>query len=192
MELVDGITLREELQTQGRIPPRRVCHLLSGMCAAVEEAHHHRLVHRDLKPENVMLTGRAREVAKILDFGVAKLLQTDTTVSGHDTAGDVRVGTLRYMAPEQLRGENVQPAWDLWALGVLAFEMLTDSLPFSVPIGLTVSYETQWTVDVSRRATLRGVSGDWQEFFAHALALDPARRPQSASAFLNEFERAVG
>jgi eukaryotic-like serine/threonine-protein kinase len=192
MELVDGITLREELQTQGRIPPRRVCHLLSGMCAAVEEAHHHRLVHRDLKPENVMLTGRAREVAKILDFGVAKLLQTDTTVSGHDTAGDVRVGTLRYMAPEQLRGENVQPAWDLWALGVLAFEMLTDSLPFSVPIGLTVPYETQWTVDVSRRATLRGVSGDWQEFFAHALALDPARRPQSASAFLNEFERAVG
>jgi eukaryotic-like serine/threonine-protein kinase len=192
MELVDGITLREELQTQGRIPPRRVCHLLSGMCAAVEEAHHHRLVHRDLKPENVMLTGRVREVAKILDFGVAKLLQTDTTVSGHDTAGDVRVGTLRYMAPEQLRGENVQPAWDLWALGVLAFEMLTDSLPFSVPIGLTVPYETQWTVDVSRRATLRGVSGDWQEFFAHALALDPARRPQSASAFLNEFERAVG
>jgi eukaryotic-like serine/threonine-protein kinase len=191
MELVDGITLRQELQTQGRIPPRRVCHLLAGICAAVEEAHHHRLVHRDLKPENVMLTGRGREVAKILDFGVAKLLQTDTTASGHDTTADVRVGTLQYMAPEQLRGENVQPAWDLWALGVLTFEMLTGSLPFTAPIGLAVSDETQWNADVSRRAPLCGIPGDWQGFFARALALDPACRPQSASAFLNEFERSA-
>ncbi len=96
MELVDGVTLRREMQEVGRIEPARVCGLLRGICAAVEEAHRHKLVHRDLKPENVMLTGPGRSVPKILDFGVAKLVRSDTTGRvAIDSEIGMIVGTLQ-------------------------------------------------------------------------------------------------
>ena len=191
MELVDGSTLRQEIEAAGPIPPPRVRTLLSGICAAIEEAHNQQLVHRDLKPENVMLTGKARDLAKILDFGIAKLVQTETRAPDHrDTAADVRVGTLQYMAPEQLRGEDTQPAWDLWALGVLTFEMLTGRLPFTAPVSIATPRDGLWNVGLPAPSALSAIEGDWQGFFNHALALDPTRRPQSASAFLREFDRA--
>ena len=154
------------------------------MCAAVEAAHRRQLVHRDLKPENIFLArSDAGEVAKVLDFGIAKILADDNT---HDatrnavgTGPGAIVGTLRYMAPEQLRGEEVQHGADMWALGVIAYEMVTGHHPFAVvgPGGGT--------------ATPTGISPAVDRFFSQALAVDPSNRPTSAARFVDDLAAAI-
>jgi serine/threonine-protein kinase len=184
MELLDGTTLRDELQRQGPLPPAQAVRILRHVCAAVETAHRRQLVHRDLKPENIFLArSDAGEVAKVLDFGIAKMLADDNT--GERTRGAVGtgpgviVGTLRYMAPEQLRGEEVQHGADMWALGVIAYEMLTGHHPFSVvgPGGGT--------------ASPTGIGPAADRFFSQALAVDPSNRLTSAARFVDDLTAAL-
>jgi len=175
MELLEGTTLREELQRQGRLPPAHAVRILRHVCAAVEAAHRRQFVHRDLKPENIFLArSEAEEVAKVLDFGIAKVLTDDThqrAREGVGTGPGILVGTLRYMAPEQLRGEDVQTGADLWALGVIAYEMLTGNHPFAV-------------VGPGGAATATGIGVAVDRFFEQALAVDPSSRPVSAARFV--------
>jgi tRNA A-37 threonylcarbamoyl transferase component Bud32 len=184
MELLDGTTLRDELQRQGPLPPAQAVRILRHVCAAVETAHRRQMVHRDLKPENIFLArSDAGEVAKVLDFGIAKMLADDNT--GERTRGaigtgpGVIVGTLRYMAPEQLRGEEVQHGADMWALGVIAYEMVTGHHPFAVvgPGGGT--------------ANPTGISPAVDRFFSQALAVDPSNRPTSAARFVDDLAAAI-
>src|SRR5262249_37757599 len=127
-----------EIRSQGRLVPPRTVEIMRGVCAAVDAAHQRHLIHRDLKPENVFLArAQTGEIPKVLDFGLAKLMQTAAaavsnapTASAAETGAGVLLGTLQYMAPEQLAGGTPQPAWDLWALAVLAYEMLTARHPF--------------------------------------------------------------
>ncbi len=189
MELLDGATLREELRKEKRLPPARALAILGGVCAAVEAAHRRQLLHRDLKPENIfLLRSDSQEIAKVLDFGIAKFLPQSTQQATADTGTGVLVGTLLYMSPEQLRGEAVTPAWDLWALAVMAYEMLTGAHPF---VGAT-SAELQRAAQAGQvtplAAHLNSAPARWQEFFDRALSADPHRRPQSAEAFLVELQ----
>ncbi|MBZ5516601.1 MAG: protein kinase [Acidobacteriia bacterium] len=190
MELLEGTTVREELQAQKRFAPPRVIEILRGLCAAVEAAHKRQLVHRDLKPENVFLSrGETGEVTKVLDFGLAKFLPTSAQATA-DTQSAVLVGTPAYMAPEQLREQPVDPAWDLWALAVITYEMLTGMNPFAGPAGLDYG-----AVLMGRfpplTMSLQGSPARWQEFFERALALDPARRPKSPRALFRELEQVL-
>ena len=139
MELLHGVTLREELRRRRRLDAARTVEVFRGVCGAVEAAHRHHLVHRDLKPENIFLTDRAGGGAtvKVLDFGVAKpLAGSDEALEPDDGAADteigVLVGTIGYLSPEQLLGERPEVSWDLWALAVVAYEALTGALPFPV------------------------------------------------------------
>lgn len=191
MELLDGTSLREELKRQGRLMPPRTVQVLRGVCEAVEAAHRRRLVHRDLKPENIFLArGETGETAKVLDFGIDKFLPTATQATA-DTGSALLVGTMHYMAPEQLRGQPVDAAWDLWALAVVAYEMLTGALPFA---GATVA-ECHSAVLAGHftplAAHLPEAPARWQEFFARAFALDQVKRPGSARVFFSELERAL-
>ena len=156
--------------------PARAIDILRGVCAAVDAAHRRRLIHRDLKPENIFLVqSAAAPVAKVLDFGIAKSLVPDATgLGGNTTAAGVLVGTLRYMAPEQLRGEDAQPAWDIWALAVIAYEMLMGAHPFA-----------------SASHAPRGAGSTWQPFFARSLSLDPTERPESAASFFAALQNAA-
>ena len=131
MELLSGCSLREALRRDGRFPTPRARAVLGGVCAAVEAAHERRLLHRDLKPENVFLVRAGDgETPKVLDFGVAKALDAgEGTASQVDTGTGQLVGTLAYMSPEQLQGGAPEPAWDVWALTVIAYEMLTGAAP---------------------------------------------------------------
>jgi eukaryotic-like serine/threonine-protein kinase len=184
MELLDGTTLRDELQRQGPLPPAQAIRILRNVCAAVEAAHRRQLVHRDLKPENIFLArSDAGEVAKVLDFGIAKILADDNsqdrTRHAVGTGPGAIVGTLRYMAPEQLRGEEVQHGADMWALGVIAYEMLTGQHPFSVvgPGG--------------GAANPTGISPAADRFFAQALAVNPSSRSTSATRFVEDLAAAM-
>jgi len=130
MELLAGHTLRSELSA-GAIRAERAVWIVGGMSEAVDAAHAHGLLHRDLKPENVFLAaGASGESVKVLDFGVARPIES-TGLTGDATAEGALIGTLRYMAPEQIAGGEPSPSWDLWSLAVMACEMVTGSHPFA-------------------------------------------------------------
>jgi tRNA A-37 threonylcarbamoyl transferase component Bud32 len=198
MELLQGATLRDELDRNKRLPPLRLVHIFRGVCAAAEAAHQRELIHRDLKPENIFIAqsaDRAGEVIKVLDFGIAKFLPSrgdlsPTSVTAATHTG-ILVGTPAYMSPEQLMGEDLDVLWDLWALAVVAYETLTGALPFA---GATPA---DW-----RRAILSGKFRDlseylddppdrWTTFFARSLAFDRTKRPHSASEFFKQLEQAL-
>ncbi|HKZ51693.1 MAG TPA: serine/threonine-protein kinase, partial [Candidatus Acidoferrales bacterium] len=129
VEFIPGPTLADKLAA-GALLEKEIASLGSQIAAALEEAHERGVVHRDLKPGNIKVTPKGQ--VKVLDFGIAKLLKpsaaTATTESFTETHG--MAGTLPYMAPEQLRGEAVDARTDLWAAGVLLYEMATGRLPF--------------------------------------------------------------
>ncbi len=191
MEILEGTELREELRRQKRLAASRTLEILRGVCAAVEAAHRRPLIHRDLKPENIFLArAEAGETPKVLDFGVAKFLPTSTQPTATTGTGFL-VGTLQYMAPEQLRGEAADAAWDLWALAVVAYEMLTGAQPFAS----TTPAAWQRALLAGRFTPLATHLPDaparWQQFFARALALEASQRPPSARIFFSELERAL-
>jgi serine/threonine-protein kinase len=129
MEWLEGPTLEEQLRARGRFPVREAVELVLGLCSAVRAIHEASVVHRDLKPSNLMKAG-PRGQLKLIDFGVAKM------VSAEETCGHERVGTPCYMAPEQILGEPVTGRTDVYALGVILFELITGTTPFrgaSVP-----------------------------------------------------------
>jgi formylglycine-generating enzyme required for sulfatase activity/tRNA A-37 threonylcarbamoyl transferase component Bud32 len=132
MEIIDGETLRDRL-SRGPLSIHDALDLGSQIAAALAAAHKQNIVHRDVKPENVMITSDG--YAKVLDFGLAKLrearAQDDETIL--KTASGVALGTLRYMAPEQLSGGEVTPASDVFSLGVVLYEMVCGRRPFDGP-----------------------------------------------------------
>jgi tRNA A-37 threonylcarbamoyl transferase component Bud32 len=123
MEFVHGRSLARVLQQQSALPWQRAVSLLAAAMGGIEQAHRQGIVHRDLKPENLMITD-AGEV-KVMDFGIAR-----ATGSSRLTRTGLLVGTLRYMAPEQIRGEEVDQRTDIYALGAVLYEMLTGRVPF--------------------------------------------------------------
>jgi eukaryotic-like serine/threonine-protein kinase len=129
MELLDGQSLRQVLKRRRRRWPavHGSVEVMAQVCQALEAAHQRGVVHRDLKPDNVFVVKRGgKDYAKVLDFGVAKLREPDaaSTVSG------MILGTPLYMSPEQAGGEEVDRAADIWAAGVVLYEMLSGSVPF--------------------------------------------------------------
>jgi tRNA A-37 threonylcarbamoyl transferase component Bud32 len=191
MERLAGLTLREELERNGRIDPQRALTIMRAICSAVDAAHRHHLVHRDLKPENVFLAQlEGLEHPKVLDFGIAKALPANRDAATGLTTVGGPIGTLQYMAPEQLRGEDPQPSWDLWALAVTTYEMLTGRHPFAaLSLGLSAGVHPAADVRVSMQPA-SGLDVRWAPFFEHWLAIDADRRTGSAWQFLSELEDA--
>jgi len=188
MELLAGRTLRAELDRSKPFSPKRTIEILDGVCAAIEEAHRRKLLHRDLKPENIFIAQTPTgEVVKVLDFGLVKALATSIPADAPTRAAtSVIAGTPYYMSPEQLTGETASQATDVWALGVIAYEMLMGAHPFVTPS------LTNW-----QNAVLKGrftpihvhrqdVSEYWQAFFERVFQPDPKQRIDSAQIFLAE------
>jgi len=192
MELLEGITLREELRQKTRLTAGRTLELFEGICAGIGAAHSRGLVHRDLKPENIFVSRpNVFEVVKITDFGIAKVLD-EISNDSNATATGVLVGTIRYMSPEQLQVKSISPRWDIWALGVIAYESLCGTAPFagtdystlrSAILGATFPKITMLVPDASDR---------WHEFFGRAFAPLEEDRPQSAEEFWQELKECLG
>ena len=200
MELVRGEDLRRVLQREGRLEPARAAQILTAVCGAIEAAHQEGVLHRDLKPENILLPGGAVD-AKVLDFGVAKLLdeparRVDTSTEGPAdmqsalTVAGTIIGTPAYMAPEQLRAAPPGPRTDVFALGVIAYEMLTGDLPFGRGTLTDVVL-----AQAGRARPLRdhdpAIAAAIDTAVMRALSMDPSARPASAQAFASDVRDAL-
>ena len=189
MELVRGEDLRRVLHREGRLEPVRAVRILTAVCGAIEAAHQEGVLHRDLKPENILLPGGDVE-AKVLDFGVAKLLEKRGRVADEEpaevhatlTMAGTIVGTPAYMAPEQLRARPAGPRTDVFALGVIAYEMLTGDLPFSRG-ALTDVVLAQAGGARGLRELNATIAPPLDRAVMRALSMDPEDRPASAHAF---------
>jgi serine/threonine protein kinase len=129
MELLEGTDLRSILTERGRFPPAEVLEILEPVCSALQAAHDHGIVHRDLKASNIFVSNGPERRVKLLDFGIAKLMHPDAGEAGLTVVG-TRLGTSYTMAPEQIRGEAIDPRTDIYALGVVLYHLLTGQYPF--------------------------------------------------------------
>jgi len=187
MELLDGLTLEAVLAAGGPLPPRRVVHVLRQVASALVEAHDAGLVHRDIKPSNILLCSRGGvlDVAKVLDFGlVCEMAVEPARGSGGDVPGERRplAGTPPYLAPEGFSGE-ASPATDLYALGVLGYQLLTGEVPFAgrTLVELCAQHQVARPERPSARAPF-AVPPALDRLVMACLAKRPEDRPASARA----------
>jgi eukaryotic-like serine/threonine-protein kinase len=135
MEFIRGPNLRTFLMRDGVLQPAQAAEVVSGVLAALEHAHEQGIVHRDIKPENVMVTRSG--AVKVADFGLARAF-ADARVS--QAPGTV-TGTVQYLAPEQIEGERADPRTDLYATGIVLFELLTGQIPFTGETSVAIAYK---------------------------------------------------
>jgi len=191
MELLEGASLRQVLERRTKLPLGDALPIFRGIADALDAAHRVGIAHRDLKPDNVFVAvGPSGELtAKLLDFGVAKLLGEESV--GHKTATGQAIGTPLYMAPEQCRGRDVDHRADLYAFGVLVFEVLSGATPFEgdTTVDLLFKHLAEPPPALSWFATELPVELDAPLF--RLLAKRAAERPESASAALAELRDAA-
>jgi serine/threonine-protein kinase len=189
MELVEGRTLARTIAEEGRLSPGRALEIVIQICLSLEEAHARGLVHRDLKPANVMVTpiGAGREFAKVLDFGIVK------TPGAELTAPNTNPGTPAYMAPEQIKAGAVGPATDLYAVGVILFELLAGRRPFEADssVALMMRHLQEPPPRLGDVAPDLRALPALESIVQRCLAKDPAARPSSAAALRAELEHAA-
>jgi serine/threonine-protein kinase len=133
MELLHGVSLYERCRVDGPLPWRRAVPIALGVCASLAEAHGLGIVHRDLKPTNIHLERRGPEedFVKVLDFGIAKILQNSQLANEDLTNAGLMIGTIDYMSPEQMVGGEISGASDLYTLGIVLYEMIAGRRPFA-------------------------------------------------------------
>nr|MBA3458136.1 serine/threonine protein kinase [Deltaproteobacteria bacterium] len=187
--LVRGLDMGRVVSRDGPIPWARAAPLLAQICGALQEAHELGIVHRDLKPENVLITRttRGRDYAKVLDFGLAKLDQRGVPDT---TDKQAIVGTPYFMAPEQIRGDEVDARTDIYSFGALMFEVLTGQHVYqaTTAVGVLTKHLTGEADAPSMRAPKLGIPPAVDHLCRKALARDPAQRWQSASELAEAIE----
>jgi len=181
MEYLDGMDLERLVREAGSLPPGRVVRILDQVCEALSEAHGIGLIHRDIKPGNILLSewGGVCDFAKIVDFGLVKDIDD---AGARLTREDVFPGTLQYLAPETINGGSPDPRSDLYALGAVAYFLLTGSAVFDGrPIEIIQSH-LQKTPEPPSSRLGRPLPAKLETLVLACLEKDPNRRPESADA----------
>jgi serine/threonine-protein kinase len=175
MELIEGGTLRELLRERGPMPPHAVVAVLRPVLGGLGVAHQAGLVHRDVKPENVLISHDGE--VKLVDFGLVRAI-----AEAGVTSTSVILGTAAYLSPEQVLGQATGPRSDVYAAGIMAFELLTGTTPFSGDSAIGVANQ-RLDRDVPPPSSLiDGVPEEFDAFIAGATARDPDRRFADAAA----------
>lgn len=192
MEFVEGISLQELMNREGRFTPEKSLEYMRVIASAVAAAHAHGIVHRDLKPLNIMIqSGRsAREQIRILDFGLAKI-KSDLFGSfvGAKTTGII--GSPYYMAPEQWSDEEADKRCDIYSLGIMLHQMLTGDVPFKGSGIPAIMKKHLMSPPPPLALPDSGISAELEQVVHHALEKEPEKRPASAEIFIDELEKAV-
>ena len=191
MEYVPGVDLAELLFNSFPIDHRRVIKIMEQICFALDEAHACGVLHRDLKPENIMVSDRRNmtDFVKVLDFGIAKLQDEVGGIDAYKTAAGVVCGTPEYMSPEQARGEELDGRTDLYALGVLLFQLLTYKLPFDGETALAVVSKQLSDPPPRPKDLVSGIPEGLNALVLGLMAKDRRHRPQSAMDVAAELKR---
>ena len=177
MEHVPGQTLRELLNERGQLSPREALDIMDGVLAGLAAAHDAGIAHRDVKPENVLLTDSG--VVKVADFGLARLL-----AGVRQTKTGMIIGTAAYLAPEQVAGAGSDARSDVYAAGVMLFELLTGRQPHTGHTPLAVAYKHVNEVVPPPSAVVPGLPPELDTLVALATSRDPELRPGDAGQFL--------
>jgi serine/threonine protein kinase len=189
MEFLEGQMLSEALRREPRMPLERILNIARQVAVALGAAHEAGIVHRDLKPDNVFLVERdqSRDFVKILDFGIAKfgVGQNDLTHAG------AVFGTPNYMAPEQALGKATSAGTDIYALGVILYEMASGAVPFQgeSPIAVLTRHATELPEPLANR--VKGMPARFYKLVHRCLEKEPADRFPSMSALIEEFDEVV-
>jgi beta-lactam-binding protein with PASTA domain/tRNA A-37 threonylcarbamoyl transferase component Bud32 len=184
MEFVSGRTLRDLVQERGPLDPLRAIDCTIGVLRAARFAHRRGIIHRDLKPHNVLVDGEGR--TKVTDFGIAKAGASDMTETGSI------MGTAQYMSPEQAQGLAVTPRSDLYATGVLLYELLVGHPPFDGESAVSIALKQVSEPPVPPGRLVPAVPPELDAVVLHALAKDPARRFADADEFISALEDVRG
>ncbi|AKJ04719.1 serine/threonine-protein kinase [Archangium gephyra] len=189
MEFVPGQDLHTVLSKDGPLPEPRIVRIVSQVLSALYDAHNAGVIHRDLKPENIMVEQRRNEpdFVKVLDFGIAKIQDAEGEGPALTRTGFV-CGTPEYMSPEQARGATLDHRSDLYAVGVILYQLLTGRLPFESDsaVGYATKHLTEEPLPPSRKRSDIRVSPAMERLIMRALSKSPDDRPQDAEAFKAE------
>ena len=195
MEYIRGVSLDALLVKNGRLSPARVGRLLGQLCEVLQAAHSEGIIHRDLKPANLMVVDPETpyEKIKVMDFGLAKLVDPPSIKRVTDTGLDFAVGTPSYICPEQVRGEEMDHRGDLYSVGVILYELLAGRLPFTGPttMDILLAHATEsppWFADIG---AANWVPRPIEDVVRGCLAKDAADRPQSARDLAERYETAL-
>jgi serine/threonine protein kinase len=187
MELVPGVSLAERLRS-GPLPVKEIASLAAQVADALEEAHEHQVVHRDLKPANVMVTPKG--LVKVLDFGLALLLRPSGALSTESIGGGPEVvGTLPYMAPEQMRGEQTDGRSDIFSLGATLYEMATGQRAFKEDNILHLLNKIQREPPAAPRSLNPRIPAELERIILKCLEKEPEHRYQSAKEVAVDLRR---
>jgi eukaryotic-like serine/threonine-protein kinase len=185
MEYVPGRTLRQLLNERGRLGVREALDIMSGVLAGLAVAHDAGFAHRDVKPENVLLTTSG--TVKVADFGLAR-----SVAGAVQTKGGMIIGTAAYLAPEQVTGGTSDARTDVYAAGIMLFELLTGVQPHTASSPLAVAYKHVHEVVPPPSSIVGGLSGAVDALVAMATSRDPDLRPASAGQFLSAISEVAG
>lgn len=184
MELIEGGTLRELLRERGPMPPHAVAAVLGPVLSGLAVAHHAGLVHRDVKPENVLISDDGE--VKIADFGLVRAV-----AEAKITSTSVILGTAAYLSPEQVGTGDAGPRSDVYAVGILAYELLTGVTPFTGDNPLTVAYQRMDNDVPAPSTAIAGVPSEFDELVMRATARDPNVRYADAQDMGTELDEIV-
>ncbi len=188
MEYIEGRTLDEVIREHGPLMPERAAEIASDVAAALQRAHTSGLVHRDIKPGNIMITDSGQ--TKVTDFGIARALSSERDATM--TQAGMVIGTAAYLSPEQAQGEPVDARSDVYALGVVLYEMLTGKTPFTGDTPLSIAYKhVREDAPAPSRANAE-VPKDLDAITLKAMAKEPSARFNSADDMKADLQRFLG
>lgn len=177
MEHIRGITLKNYMSRKGKLPVREAVSFTEQILRALDHAHSKGIIHRDIKPQNIMLLKNG--MIKVADFGIAKLPSAETVA-----VTDKAIGTVYYISPEQASGKPIDPRSDLYSVGVMLYEMVTGTLPFSADSPVSVALMQIHNTPRPPRALCPELPLGLQQIILRAMEKDPDRRYQSAREML--------
>ncbi|OMP68557.1 Stk1 family PASTA domain-containing Ser/Thr kinase [Domibacillus epiphyticus] len=184
MEYVDGMTLKEYIQQFSPLPYEKVIDIMKQMTAAVAFAHQHSIIHRDIKPHNMLIDHDG--TVKITDFGIAMAMSATSI-----TQTNAVLGSVHYISPEQARGGMATKKSDIYALGIVMYELLTGSLPFSGESAVSIALKHLQSDTPSVRQLYPDVPQSIENIVLHATAKDPFHRYANAEAMEADLSTAL-